>query len=170
MSTETREEWRALEAEVGIGCRVIDHALENAAAINAPTSRWQKGNRFYNIYNTAPTAWLADWRRVGLPRTRCCVSARARSCSSRRAHSYLISTSCLVVQHTTTARPGRALIRCMRLAKASLVKAQRRCGISWVGSEVVRRASHVDRQPSCLALLSFLFPLPHTATNQHTSA
>ena len=47
VSAETLEEWRALKAEVGIGCTVIDRALEDAA-----TPRLQKGNRFYNIYNT----------------------------------------------------------------------------------------------------------------------
>jgi hypothetical protein len=53
VSAETLEEWRALKAEVGIGCKVIDRAIEDAAATNsAPTSRRQKSNRFYNIYNT----------------------------------------------------------------------------------------------------------------------
>jgi hypothetical protein len=46
------EEWRALKAEVGIGCKIIDHAPEDAATINAPMGRLQKRNRFYNIYNT----------------------------------------------------------------------------------------------------------------------
>ena len=55
VSAETLEEWRALKAEVGIGCKVIDRALENAATINAPPTtagRLRKSNRFYNIYNT----------------------------------------------------------------------------------------------------------------------
>ncbi|KAH9053804.1 hypothetical protein EDB87DRAFT_1649553 [Lactarius vividus] len=52
VSAETVEEWRALKAEVGIGCKVIDRVLEDAAALSAPTSRRQKSNRFYNIYNT----------------------------------------------------------------------------------------------------------------------
>ena len=52
VSAETLEEWRALKAEVGIGCKVIDRAIEDAAAVGAPTSRRQKCNRFYNIYNT----------------------------------------------------------------------------------------------------------------------
>ncbi|KAH8983970.1 hypothetical protein EDB86DRAFT_2811081 [Lactarius hatsudake] len=51
VSAETLEEWRALKAEVGIGCKVIDRALEDAAAVSAPTNR-RKSNRFYNIYNT----------------------------------------------------------------------------------------------------------------------
>jgi hypothetical protein len=52
VSAETLEEWRALKAEVGIGCKVIDRALEDAATINVPNGRLQKRNRFYNIYNT----------------------------------------------------------------------------------------------------------------------
>ena len=52
VSAETLEEWRALKAEVGIGCKVIDRAIEAAATISTPTSRRQKSNRFYNIYNT----------------------------------------------------------------------------------------------------------------------
>ncbi|KAH9029305.1 hypothetical protein EDB83DRAFT_2507972 [Lactarius deliciosus] len=51
VSAETLEEWRALKAEVGIGCKVIDRALEDAAAVSAPANR-RKSNRFYNIYNT----------------------------------------------------------------------------------------------------------------------
>ncbi|KAI9454394.1 hypothetical protein BJY52DRAFT_1427326 [Lactarius psammicola] len=52
VSAETLEEWRALKAEVGIGCKVIDRALEDAVTNSTPTSRRQKSNRFYNIYNT----------------------------------------------------------------------------------------------------------------------
>jgi hypothetical protein len=57
VSADMLEEWRALKAEVGIGCRVLDRALENAAAVAAtknaaPSSRRRKNNRFYNIYNT----------------------------------------------------------------------------------------------------------------------
>ncbi|KAI9439536.1 hypothetical protein H4582DRAFT_2214861 [Lactarius indigo] len=63
---ETLEEWRALKADVGIGCKVIDRALEDIAAISAPTSQWQKCSRFYNIYNSTATAWLADWRGAGI--------------------------------------------------------------------------------------------------------
>jgi hypothetical protein len=51
VSAETLEEWRALKAEVGIGCTVIDRALEDAGNATA-TPRLQKGNRFYNICNT----------------------------------------------------------------------------------------------------------------------
>lgn len=58
VSAEALEEWRALKAEVGIGCRVLDRALEDAAAAAAttksaaPSSRRRKTGRFYNIYNT----------------------------------------------------------------------------------------------------------------------
>ncbi|KAI9511906.1 hypothetical protein F5148DRAFT_181687 [Russula earlei] len=50
-SAETLEEWRTLKAEVGIGCKVLDRALKDAAT-NEAISRPQKNNRFYNIYNT----------------------------------------------------------------------------------------------------------------------
>ena len=50
-SAEVLEEWRALKAEVGIGCGIFDRALESAAT-NAPTGHRRKSNRFYNIYNT----------------------------------------------------------------------------------------------------------------------
>jgi hypothetical protein len=56
VSAEVLEEWRALKAEVGIGCKVLDRALEEAAAAAtksaALTSRRRKTGRFYNIYNT----------------------------------------------------------------------------------------------------------------------
>jgi len=55
VSADALEEWRALKAEVGIGCRVLDRALEDAAAATkdaAPSSRRRKTGRFYNIYNT----------------------------------------------------------------------------------------------------------------------
>ncbi|KAI9454398.1 hypothetical protein BJY52DRAFT_729492 [Lactarius psammicola] len=52
VSAETLEEWRALKSEVGIGCKVIDRAFEDAVTNSTPTSRRQKSNRFYNIYNT----------------------------------------------------------------------------------------------------------------------
>ena len=57
VSADILEEWRALKAEVGIGCRVLDRALEDAAAAAAiknaaPSSRRRKTGRFYNIYNT----------------------------------------------------------------------------------------------------------------------
>lgn len=51
VSAEALEEWRALKAEVGIGCGVFDRALEDASA-SALTSRRRKSSRFYNIYNT----------------------------------------------------------------------------------------------------------------------
>ena len=55
VSADALEEWRALKAEVGIGCRVLDRALEDAAAATKetmPSSRRRKTGRFYNIYNT----------------------------------------------------------------------------------------------------------------------
>lgn len=55
VSADMLEEWRALKAEVGMGCSVLDRALEGAAAAtkNAPSSsRRRKSGRFYNIYNT----------------------------------------------------------------------------------------------------------------------
>lgn len=51
VSAEVLEEWRTLKAEVGIGCRLFDRALEGAAT-SAPASRQRKNSRFYNIYNT----------------------------------------------------------------------------------------------------------------------
>jgi hypothetical protein len=51
VSAEVLEEWRALKAEVGMGCRVFDRTLEDAAA-HAPSDRRRKSGRFYNIYNT----------------------------------------------------------------------------------------------------------------------
>jgi hypothetical protein len=50
VSADILEDWRALKAEVGIGCRVLDRMLEDAAA-SAASSR-PKSSRFYNIYNT----------------------------------------------------------------------------------------------------------------------
>jgi hypothetical protein len=50
VSTELLEDWRALKAEVGIGCKVLDRALEDATA--SASSGRRKGSRFYNIYNT----------------------------------------------------------------------------------------------------------------------
>jgi hypothetical protein len=50
VSAEVLEDWRALKAEVGIGCRVFDRALEDAASSAASSQR--KSSRFYNIYNT----------------------------------------------------------------------------------------------------------------------
>ncbi|KAI0260455.1 hypothetical protein BC834DRAFT_546297 [Gloeopeniophorella convolvens] len=51
VSAEALEDWRAVKAEVGIGCRVIDQALEDATA-DGVSSRRRKSSRFYNIYNT----------------------------------------------------------------------------------------------------------------------
>ena len=56
VSADMLEEWRALKAEVGMGCSVLDRALEDAAAAAtknaASSSRRRKSGRFYNIYNT----------------------------------------------------------------------------------------------------------------------
>jgi len=56
VSSDMLEEWRALKAEVGMGCSVLDRALEDAAAAAtrnaASSSRRRKNGRFYNIYNT----------------------------------------------------------------------------------------------------------------------
>ena len=56
VSTDMLEEWRALKAEVGMGCSVLDRALEDAIASAtknvASSSRRRKSGRFYNIYNT----------------------------------------------------------------------------------------------------------------------
>ncbi len=49
--TEVLEDWRALKAEVGIGCAIFDRALENAVT-TSPSSRQRKSSRFYNTYNT----------------------------------------------------------------------------------------------------------------------
>lgn len=56
VSADMLEEWRTLKAEVGMGCSVLDRALEDAAAAAtknaASSSRRRKSGRFYNIYNT----------------------------------------------------------------------------------------------------------------------
>lgn len=56
VSADMLEEWRALKAEVGMGCSVLDRALEDGAAAatkNAASSSCRrKSGRFYNIYNT----------------------------------------------------------------------------------------------------------------------
>ena len=56
VSADMLEEWRTLKAEVGMGCSVLDRALEDAAASAtknaASSSRRRKNGRFYNIYNT----------------------------------------------------------------------------------------------------------------------
>ena len=51
VSAEVLEEWRTLKAEIGIGCRVFDRALDDSGT-QAPNRRPQKPSRFYNIYNT----------------------------------------------------------------------------------------------------------------------
>lgn len=52
VSADMLEEWRALKAEVGMGCSVLDRALEAAATKNAVSTSRRKSGRFYNIYNT----------------------------------------------------------------------------------------------------------------------
>ncbi|KAI9439530.1 hypothetical protein H4582DRAFT_2097733 [Lactarius indigo] len=74
VSAETLEEWRALKAGVGIGCKVIDRALEDAAAICAPTSQRQKAaDSTTSTIAQQQRGWQIGVER-GLPRTRCCVS------------------------------------------------------------------------------------------------
>ncbi|KAH9957150.1 hypothetical protein BC827DRAFT_1227861 [Russula dissimulans] len=51
ISAEVLEEWRTLKAEIGVGCRVFDRALDDSAT-QAPNRRRPKNSRFYNIYNT----------------------------------------------------------------------------------------------------------------------
>jgi len=55
LSEDAVEEWKALKDELGIGCMVIDKAIERSDKTSGPRSTKDgkpRGNRFYNIYNT----------------------------------------------------------------------------------------------------------------------
>jgi len=56
VSQETLDDWENLKKEIGLECRVLDTVLETSK-LNVPPrprnhKRDQRGNRFYNIYNT----------------------------------------------------------------------------------------------------------------------